>query len=672
MNHLFTDRILSGFSPITSTNLAKAPESCTYLGVLKGDYLRFSLRPSYKGNSPCLFLNIFRDGDSATRANEVLFRAREDNGGDGMTIRVQESGGHSHGNPVLTVTHQNLSPQLSGWIAALVRTWQIQIDHNHKQEDPASDPSFSIINPIDPADPKFYSSDWDRLFRYAQPINNPDWVKSLTPSDYRGMASRWTGQAVAKGLTKVADCTHAICHSMPHAITHSHPWCDHGGFPNAYSGGARCTSSRYSEKEWNGASLENTGHGPVLSGSSYVCDTYEGVGHSCLVAPKSTTPTPAPATPTTRVIPPMPSMASSITDQIDALTSRAEAADVLAKRVDELIEEVNVLKNKPQVTIHSGPNFTGSGKVDIAGKEMDHFDLKVSEPWGVPSISPQYCLKGWRSNFSVGDLSVDYTLGDVMSTILSGAPTRLIGPPATGKTSGIQQACAHMNVPCRTIQCGKGLTEYTLLGEQTIKDGEVVWQDGLLPRLCKAASPDAPHVVIFDEGDHLKAEIQSILHGVLEGGVLDLPNGESVTVPSSMIFVMTANTYGTGDITGRHTSANVSDDAFISRWTRAFTVDYLDEAMEKDLLISYGVPSEHIDKLQQFVSGTRSQARKIDSGELSDGVRTPVTLRSLIPFAQDCASGVDPKAAFCSSVMGQFSPDELKHVRELVRACLGW
>jgi MoxR-like ATPase len=368
----------------------------------------------------------------------------------------------------------------------------------------------------------------------------------------------------------------------------------------------------------------------------------------------------------------MPSSGDSITAQIDALTKRAEAASILAERVDNLIIEIEQLKNRPQVVIRSGPNFTGSGKVSIGGTELPHFDIAMMGEWSVPEISPTYDIDGWLARFECGDLKRDFTLGQVMRAVMTGTPTRLIGPPATGKTSGIMQACAHMGVPARVIQCGKGLTEYTLLGEQTIEAGSVVWKDGILPTLCRSVNPDAPAVIVFDEIDHLTAPIQSLLHGVLEGRTLDLPNGEKITIPENVICVATANTYGTGDITGRHAAASVSDDAFISRWTRTFSVEYLNPTAERELLLSYGVPDSRINGLMKFVIGTRDQAKQIDRGDISDGIRTPVTLRTLIPMAQECASGGDFVDAFVTTVMGQFSPDEMPKVRELVRSTMAF
>jgi hypothetical protein len=641
--HLITDGILAGFPPLTSSNLACVPFDDPYSGLHKGQWVRLSLKASYKGTQPALFLNVYSQiCAKATRAEELLFKGRKQ-GQPIYSMCLRPS--LTYGETEITWTN-SASCLLHNWFVWLISEWKVT--NLPIQTTSSTILSWKIKSGIS----------WSGVLGYAQPIRNNDWIVSLSPSDYRSAAQRWGGLASTAIPGTLEGCRRVIMDHPNKAPVH-HPWHDDAAiaFEKPISDSTKVVHN-------------NTGYGlPGVALLPLVGPAAAAPASSYVAQPKASIP-PMPASASSITV---PTGTSSITEQIEALTARADEATTLARRVDELIEEVKVLRARPQMTIHSGPNFTASGKVDIAGQEMDHYKLTPCHPWTVPAIEPQYNLPGWQANFEAGDLKVSYTIANVMKTILTGAPTRLIGPPATGKTSGIQQACAHMGIPCRVIQCGKGLTEYTLLGEQTIDGGDVVFQDGILPRLFKSATPEVPHVVVIDEGDHLKKEIQSVLHGVLEGGFLDLPSGETVIVPDNVIFVMTANTYGTGDITGRHSSANVSDDAFISRWTRSFTVDYLKPDEERALLLAYGCPTEgkgNIDDLMKFVAGTRDQARQIDRGTLNDGIRTPVTLRSLIPYCQDCAAGVPAIPSFCSSVMGQFSPDELQHVRELVRACL--
>ena len=633
--------MVAGFPSITSTNLAEVPEDCKVFGLYKGDRIRFSLNPSYKGNEPCIFVNLHGcAAEVATRADEILYAARRKSDDNKAVFRIHRL--PSTNVSCLSATAPTNRSPLFEWIRLLICNWEFSvcstINASGKDDSGASVATFKVIG-----------TKWDTLMEYVQPAKNRTRIHSLPPSLYRSEAMRWTGRS---GLNKKHECVNAIMDNDHCVIV------TRNGSPMARGQCIITPKSSYY-------------HNTVVASSPVATNATPST-------PAQPSPAPAPAS-----VPAMPS-GGNLADQIASLTQRADGFDAMQAKAEslqaevlKLSDEVKELKARPQVTIKTGPTFTPSGNVDIAGTELPHFKLSPASPWSVPKINPQYKLNGWSASFSAGDLKVDYKLGEVVKSIHSGTPTRVIGRPATGKTSGIEQACAHMGVPIRIIQCGKGLTEFTLLGEQTIENGDVVWKDGILPALFKGAvvsdeARQTPHIVVLDEGDHLKAEIQSILHGVLEGGMLDLPNGEKVVVPENVLFVMTANTHGVGDLTGRHASAQVSDDAFISRWTRAYNVNYLDSDDEKNLLLSYGVPTNLIDPLMQFIEGTRKQSEMIDRGEISDGVRTPVTLRSLIPFAQDCANGVDPKAAFCATVMGGFSPDEYDKVRELIRATMDW
>ena len=516
----------------------------------------------------------------------------------------------------------------------------------------------TLINAI--LDARVYGANDDRaihelpfesLLQFAQPARDRRWLDTLPSNIYKALAMRFTGFPASHDEIKTKQsCIDAICYGTASAET-AHP-----DFLEDYERGTPLARQ---------VAQYNLNHPSMQS------------------APTTGIPIPAPApasAPTaasnppalaTVGLPPMPSAGDGLMDQIEKLTKRADAAGELAVKVEELAAEIHDLKNRPQVVIQSGPQFTSNGNVKLGKDEVPHFGLTAMGKWSVPEIKPGYSVDGWTAKFQCGDLDETFSLADVFKSALRGnTPTRIVGGPATGKTSGIVQACAHAGVPCHIIQCGKGMTEYTLLGEQTIENGSVVWKDGILPALFREVNPDGPHVVMLDEGDHLTAAIQSLLHGVLEGRVLDLPNGEKITIPDNVIVMMTSNTYGTGDITGRHASANVSDDAFISRWVRTYTAQYLPEHEEKELLLAYGMPPKRVNALMKFVTGTRDQARKIDSGELGDGIRTPVTLRTLIPLAQDCADGGDFRKSFLSTVMGQFSPDEMAKARELVRSCL--
>lgn len=625
MDRITFNTLFSGFSPLTSCafQLGNGPWAKPGVG---GKCVVATLSPYYKRGSDAMYVNLYpADLSQQSRKSDLFY---SDNKNEQVKIKIFRN--DNYGGKVASdiTSHGNWE------IGEVERIRTAIINANICRGDG------SVVTLRD--------LQYDELLLHAQPSTDIDWLGTLPANVYRALAMRWCQCSSSDDRIKSKEgCTNAIVYNQPVSPAKRHP-----GWANPWLKGTplnRMTSTCYV--------LDH----PSISGTP----SHQAVTQS----PEAPANPPALAT---VGIPPMPEAGDDIMKQIEKLTERANAAGDLAGMVEQLAAEVHELKNRPQVVINTTPQFTSNGNVKLGDGEVPHFGLTAAGQWAVPEISPSYSLSGWTSRFQCGDLSETFSLADAVNAILSGTPTRLIGPPATGKTSGIVQACAHMGIPCRVIQCGKGLTEYTLLGEQTIESGSVVWKDGILPGLCRTVNESGPCIIVFDEIDHLAASIQSLLHGVLEGRMLDLPNGEKITIPDNVICVATANTYGTGDITGRHASANVSDDAFISRWVRTFTVDYLPFDEEKELLLAHGIPGDVINHLMTFIVSTRDQARKVDSGELSDGVRTPVTLRTLIPLAQDCANGRDFRKSFLTTVMGQFSPDEMPKVRELVRSILGF
>ena len=636
MSHVeFANRFM-GFGPLTSDAFTLS-EDLPALQLPKGTKMWITLSPYYKRGNQSLYLNLF----SNLRYTGV--------NGPGQGSRKDD---HMHEHGYKCKVYRNRAGVIDVAFPGFPPNASLTDDQLHLQAviqcllkkakvwNGATAPRLDYL----------LNLDWDVLMGFTNPIPDAAYIRSLPVSTYRAQAQRWTGLSADEAPRRIDGVIDAITKQAPVSPCKAHPGWKH--------------------------SFEH----PLVLATEEVQVPHP-MGHNAAAPAPAAAPTvnPTPQSAPSVTPPPMPSGTEDLATQIASLTQRAKIADdmavevsILKQRNDKLQADIEELKNRPQVVISTSPKFTGNGNVMIGGKEMEHFDLAPLGDWSVADISPTYDLDGWGAHFKCGDLEESFTIGDVMQGILTTTPTRLIGPPATGKTSGIVQACAHMGIPCRVIQCGKGLTEYTLLGEQTIENGNVVWRDGVLPKLCREVVEAMPHIIVFDEIDHLSPPIQSLLHGVLEGRTLDLPNGEKVTIPENVICVATANTYGTGDVTGRHAAAAVSDDAFISRWTRTFTVSYLNPDREKELLLSHGIPSSRIDGLMQFIKGTRDSAEAIDKGNQSDGVRTPVTLRTLLPLAQECG-GDDKKfnRALLTTVFGQFSPDEMQHARELSRYCMG-
>jgi MoxR-like ATPase len=304
---------------------------------------------------------------------------------------------------------------------------------------------------------------------------------------------------------------------------------------------------------------------------------------------------------------------------------------------------------------------TGDGTVEIEGVTLPSF-----EGGHGPTPIDGYDLAAWQAVVEVGDFTATASAPQVAASIMAGDSVRLVGPPSVGKTSGIREVCAHTGAKFFLIPCGEGATDLSLIAERVIGNGgEFVWRDGHVTQAVRwaIANPGVVCIAVLDEVDHLVPEVQSLMHSVLEGDTLVVSPEETLTVPSNIRFVATANTSGLGDISGHHASAKVSDTAFTSRWNATFTVTYLPADAETRLLVGAGAPPEQAEQAVRCAGMTRVE---------NSTVTQPVVLRQLLAWARACGRGEDPRSAWAWRVMTA-TPEHDRHaLRELTRTCFNW
>ena len=341
----------------------------------------------------------------------------------------------------------------------------------------------------------------------------------------------------------------------------------------------------------------------------------------------------------------------------DILTAESAAADA-ASEVARLQGEVDALK---RVTIQAKPATVSAdgSTVDVLGVTLPRYGCDAA-----PAIDPDYDLTGWRAAMSVGGTNFDANAAQVAKAIIDGDSVRLIGPPSVGKTSGIRQVAAQCGARFFLIQCGEGANDLTLIGQHTVSEGSMVWQDGSITAAVRwaAANPDILTLAILDEVDHLQPEVQSLLHGVLEGDLLQF-NGEELQIPTNVRFVATANTSGFGDTTGRHSAAKISDSAFTSRWNVTFDVTYLPPEAEARVLIKAGAPADLATMAVAVANETR-----VDGASVSQ----PIVLRQLLSWSRGCLNGEDPAWAWAWRVLAATPEHDRPAVWELTKLKFGW
>lgn len=304
---------------------------------------------------------------------------------------------------------------------------------------------------------------------------------------------------------------------------------------------------------------------------------------------------------------------------------------------------------------------TGDGTVEVEGVTLPTF-----EGGHGPSRIEGYDLSAWRASLDVNGWTATASAPEVARSIMAGDSVRLVGPPSVGKTSGIREVCALTGAKFFLVPCGEGATDLSLIAERIIDDGGAfAWRDGHITAAVRWAinNPGAMTIVVLDEVDHLNPEVQSLLHGVLEGGTLCVNPEENLTVPDTVRFVATANTSGAGDVTGHHASAKVSDTAFTSRWNATYTVAYLPPEAEARLLVNAGADADAAEAAVKVAGMTRTEGASVTQ---------PIVLRQLLAWARACGRGEDPRSAWAWRVITSVPPHDQPAMIELTRTCFGW
>lgn len=126
-------------------------------------------------------------------------------------------------------------------------------------------------------------------------------------------------------------------------------------------------------------------------------------------------------------------------------------------------------------------------------------------------------------------------------------PVLLEGHTGTGKTYAIMELAKKQKKTLHVINVSGELTVDSILGQQTLLDGNVLWRDGVLTAAMKKGD-----WVLFDEMNTALPEVLTVINGVLDDSrSVTLPNAdnERVTAHAEFRFIGTQNP-STGDYAG--------------------------------------------------------------------------------------------------------------------------
>lgn len=207
---------------------------------------------------------------------------------------------------------------------------------------------------------------------------------------------------------------------------------------------------------------------------------------------------------------------------------------------------------------------------------------------------------------------------------------KIMGDPATGKTSLIEQFHARLHWPLYKVACRPGTEARELVGQLLpTESGTLKWCDGPLLRAAREGTS-----VLLDEYNVMDPGEATGLNMLLEGYSFVVESTGEVIKPAKgfKIFVTENHVESRLAIAGRNVQDAANDDRFM-----VMTADYLPPDVEQQVvvntLMSEGVDEDAASMIAQQVVGVANQVRKAYREEKSE-VDKPMSTRSVIRWAK--------------------------------------
>ncbi|AJZ63197.1 miro-like family protein [Paraburkholderia fungorum] len=277
---------------------------------------------------------------------------------------------------------------------------------------------------------------------------------------------------------------------------------------------------------------------------------------------------------------------------------------------------------------------------------------RVDVPCGVdnplvPRVNPAY-LFSERFN-------------DIVEDIVENRRVMLIGHTGAGKTSLIEQVAARSRHGVLRSNMNGQTTVGDFVGFWTVKGGETIWVDGVLPTAMREGL-----WLIVDEIDFAEPSILAALTAVLEphGRLVLKEKGNEIVAPHPAFRLFaTANAVGAmSQFRHLYQGANLMNEAFLDRW-RVYMLDYLTPAEEADVLMRTLAP--HMTRaLATTLAAIAADCRAAFAREdLSSAFST----RRLLDWAELMLRTGDPERAAGPAIYAKVSPEDAALIRGIVR-----
>ncbi|CAB3802394.1 hypothetical protein LMG28688_05559 [Paraburkholderia caffeinitolerans] len=249
---------------------------------------------------------------------------------------------------------------------------------------------------------------------------------------------------------------------------------------------------------------------------------------------------------------------------------------------------------------------------------------------------------------------------DIAMDIVENRRVMLIGHTGSGKTSFIEQVAARTGHGVLRANMNGQTTIGDFVGFWTVKGGETVWVDGVLPIAMREG-----YWLIIDELDFAEPSILAVLTAVLEpnGRLLLKERGNEIVIPHPEFRLFaTANAAGAMSAY-RHLyqGANLLNEAFLDRW-RVYLFDYLSKDEETEVLRRTlpQLPPALAPTLATIAADCRAAFARED-------LASTFSTRRLIDWAELMLRTGDAERAAGPSIYAKVSAEDAALIRSIIR-----
>lgn len=240
----------------------------------------------------------------------------------------------------------------------------------------------------------------------------------------------------------------------------------------------------------------------------------------------------------------------------------------------------------------------------------------------------------------------------------------LAGERGTGKTEFVAQVASRLGRRLFRVNFDEAIERAEFIGGNTIKDGNVVWKEGIITQAIQHSGA----IILLDEIGFARAQNLAVLHALCERSphrsIVIAETGVRIPVASHVVFFGADNSNGHGDTSGNFAGVRDQNTAFLDRFSFTLRFEYLPQDDEIALVTNRtGLPYDASKILVTFANTAREKAR---AGLLTQ----PPSLRQLFAWARAIQKGVPVAIAFENAIVNKFPQDCESELRGIFSATI--